>query len=129
MLDPARATDAGAAQLHPEAPRNTIYQWEIGNKAETEAAFKKAAHVVKLDLTNNRLIPNAMEPRSAAFSAVCAGAGKAGIVDVGGVGHGGLAREHPLRGRGALPVSVGLADPAARGRGAPTDPRAAGGRP
>jgi carbon-monoxide dehydrogenase large subunit len=65
IVDPAHAADAGAAQLHPEAPRNTIYQWELGNKPETEAAFKKAATKVSLKLTNNRLIPNAMEPRAA----------------------------------------------------------------
>jgi carbon-monoxide dehydrogenase large subunit len=63
VVETAHAQSA-AAQLHAEAPRNTIYQWEIGNKPETEAAFAKAAHVVKLDLTNNRLIPNAMEPRA-----------------------------------------------------------------
>ena len=65
VVDPVHATDAGAAQLHPEAPRNTIYQWELGNKPETEVAFKKAATKVSLKLTNNRLIPNAMEPRAA----------------------------------------------------------------
>lgn len=55
----------GAPQVHPEAPRNTCFEWELGNKAETEAAFAKAAKIVKLDLVNNRLIPNAMEPRAA----------------------------------------------------------------
>ena len=65
VTDPAQAQAQTAPQLHAEAPRNTIYQWEIGNKPGTEAAFKKAATVVKLNLTNNRLIPNAMEPRAA----------------------------------------------------------------
>jgi len=65
VTDPAKAQSQGAPQIHAEAPRNTIYQWEIGNKPETEAALKKAATVVKLNLTNNRLIPNAMEPRAA----------------------------------------------------------------
>ena len=55
----------GAPQVHEVAPGNTVYQWELGNKAETEAAFARAAHVTKLDLVNNRLIPNAMEPRAA----------------------------------------------------------------
>jgi carbon-monoxide dehydrogenase large subunit len=64
VTDPAKAQSPGAPQIHAEAPKNTIYQWEIGNKPETEAAFKKAAHVVRLNLTNNRLIPNAMEPRA-----------------------------------------------------------------
>jgi len=65
VTDPAKAQAPGAPQIHAEAPKNTIYQWEIGNRPETEAAFKKAAHVVQLNLTNNRLIPNAMEPRAA----------------------------------------------------------------
>lgn len=65
VTDPARARDKSAPQIHPEAPGNTIYQWELGNKPETEAAFAKAAHKVSLSLINNRLIPNAMEPRAA----------------------------------------------------------------
>jgi len=65
-VDLARALDKGAAQVHPEAPGNLCYDWEIGVKADVEAAFAKAAHVTKLDLVNNRLIPNAMEPRAAA---------------------------------------------------------------
>ncbi|HEX7775253.1 MAG TPA: xanthine dehydrogenase family protein molybdopterin-binding subunit [Parvibaculum sp.] len=55
----------GAPQVHAEAPRNTCFEWELGNKPETEAAFAKAAKIVKIDLVNNRLIPNAMEPRAA----------------------------------------------------------------
>src|ERR1700688_1306523 len=49
------AIKPGAAQLHPEAPRNVIYDWVIGDEAATEAAFKSAANVVALDITNNRL--------------------------------------------------------------------------
>lgn len=52
-------------QLHEVAPRNTVFEWELGNKAETEAAFKNAHHVTKLEIVNNRLVPNAMEPRAA----------------------------------------------------------------
>ena len=55
----------GAPQLHPEAPGNVIYDWTIGDEAATDAAFKSAAHVVGLDITNNRLVPNPMEPRAA----------------------------------------------------------------
>src|SRR3979490_1969931 len=55
----------GAPQLHPEASGNVIYDWTIGDEAATEAAFKSAANVVSLDITNNRLVPNAMEPRAA----------------------------------------------------------------
>jgi carbon-monoxide dehydrogenase large subunit len=64
----ATVTDAlkpGAAQIHDNAPGNVCYDWHIGDKEATEAAFAKAAKVVKLDLENNRLVPNAMEPRVA----------------------------------------------------------------
>ena len=60
----AQARVKGAPQLHEVAPDNTCYVWAIGDKAVCDAAFAKAAHVTKLDLVNNRLIPNAIEPRA-----------------------------------------------------------------
>jgi carbon-monoxide dehydrogenase large subunit len=65
MIDPAKAASPGQPQLHDAAPNNTIYNWHLGDKAATDAAFASAAHVTKLDLVNNRVIPNAMEPRAA----------------------------------------------------------------
>jgi carbon-monoxide dehydrogenase large subunit len=65
VADIAAAIAAGAPQLHPEAPGNIIYDWHIGDEGATEAAFKLAANVVSMDLINNRLVPNAMEPRAA----------------------------------------------------------------
>ena len=65
IVDPASAAKAGQPQIHEFAPSNTVYNWHLGDKASTDAAFAKAAHVTKLDLVNNRTIPNAMEPRSA----------------------------------------------------------------
>lgn len=60
-----KVTDAArAAPLHDAAPDNHCYKWAIGDKAQVDAAFAAAAHVTKLDLVNNRLIPNAMEPRA-----------------------------------------------------------------
>src|SRR3979490_990844 len=59
------AIKPGAPQLHPEAPGNVIYDWALGDEAAVNEAFSKAANVVSLELTNNRLVPNAMEPRSA----------------------------------------------------------------
>ncbi len=56
---------AQATALHEAAPDNHCYKWAIGDKAGVDAAFANAAHITKLDLTNNRLIPNAMEPRAA----------------------------------------------------------------
>jgi aerobic carbon-monoxide dehydrogenase large subunit len=59
------AIKPGAPQLHPEAPGNIVYDWELGDQAAVNDAFSKAANVVTLELTNNRLVPNAMEPRAA----------------------------------------------------------------
>ncbi|HUA76332.1 MAG TPA: xanthine dehydrogenase family protein molybdopterin-binding subunit [Acetobacteraceae bacterium] len=61
----ADALAPGAALVHDDVPGNLCYDWHIGDPAATDAAFAQAARVVKLDLTNNRLIPNAMEPRAA----------------------------------------------------------------
>ena len=65
VVDAARARDADAPLLHDDAPRNTAFQWELGDAAAVESAFKAAAHVTELSLRNNRLIPNAIEPRAA----------------------------------------------------------------
>ena len=51
--------------LHDEAPDNQCYKWTLGDKAAVDAAFVNAAHVTKLDLVNNRLIPNPIEARVA----------------------------------------------------------------
>jgi carbon-monoxide dehydrogenase large subunit len=61
----ADADKAGAAQVWPEAKSNTCFDWHIGDKAAVDAAFAKATHVTKIDIVNQRLIPNAMEPRAA----------------------------------------------------------------
>jgi aerobic carbon-monoxide dehydrogenase large subunit len=65
VADPAKAQGAGAPLIHDIAPNNTIYQWHLGDQKATEAAFKSANHVTKLDIINNRLVPNAIEPRAA----------------------------------------------------------------
>ncbi len=54
-----------AEQIYPEIPNNLCYEWALGDEAETNAAFESADHISQLDLSNNRLIPNAMEPRAA----------------------------------------------------------------
>ncbi|MGC1348292.1 MAG: xanthine dehydrogenase family protein molybdopterin-binding subunit [Xanthobacteraceae bacterium] len=59
------ATAQKATQIHEVAPHNVIYQWHIGDPKGAEAAFKSAKHVTKLDIVNNRLVPNPMEPRAA----------------------------------------------------------------
>jgi aerobic carbon-monoxide dehydrogenase large subunit len=54
--------------LHEAAPDNHCYKWAIGDKAAVDGAFDSAAHVTRLDLSNNRLVPNAVEPRAAIAS-------------------------------------------------------------
>ncbi len=64
VANPKEAAANGAPLVHDGVPNNIAFDWEIGDKAKVDEAFAHAAHVAKLDLVNNRLIPNAMEPRS-----------------------------------------------------------------
>jgi carbon-monoxide dehydrogenase large subunit len=64
VVDLQGASSAGSA-VHDDVPDNTCYDWGHGDKAAVDAAFAKAAHVTKLSFVNNRLIPNAIEPRAA----------------------------------------------------------------
>ncbi len=59
------AIKPGAPLVHDDAVSNTCFDWHIGDKALVDAAFARATRIVKLDLINNRLVPNAMEPRAA----------------------------------------------------------------
>ncbi len=59
------ASAAQSEQIHEGVVDNLAYDWELGEKAATEAALASAAHVTQIDITNNRLIPNAIEPRAA----------------------------------------------------------------
>lgn len=65
VVDTAAALAAGAPQVSPEHPGNLAFDWEMGDAAAVEAGFAKAARVVTLDLVNNRVVPTAMETRSA----------------------------------------------------------------
>ncbi len=65
VVDAIDAMKEGAPQLHPEAERNLIYDWEIGDEAATSEAFARAKHITRMEIHNNRLVPNAMEPRAA----------------------------------------------------------------
>ena len=54
-----------APPIYDDIPQNTCYEWALGDSDAVEKAMEKAAHVTRIELTNNRLIPNAMEPRAA----------------------------------------------------------------
>ncbi|HTZ79614.1 MAG TPA: xanthine dehydrogenase family protein molybdopterin-binding subunit [Stellaceae bacterium] len=65
VIEASDAIKAGKPQIWDAAKGNLCFDWHIGEKDATEAAFKKAAHVTRIDIVNNRLVPNAMEPRAA----------------------------------------------------------------
>lgn len=64
VIDASKALEAGQPQLHPEAPNNLIFDWQIGDETDTDKAIAAAAHVTEITIHNNRLSPNAMEPRA-----------------------------------------------------------------
>ena len=61
------AVKDGAPKVHDDLPGNLCYDWGFveENKGAVDEAFKNAAHVTTLELTNNRLVANPMEPRVA----------------------------------------------------------------
>jgi carbon-monoxide dehydrogenase large subunit len=60
------ATRDGAPLVHDIAPNNLCFDWELGNpKEEVDQALSKAHHITTLEFTNQRVIPNAIEPRAA----------------------------------------------------------------
>jgi carbon-monoxide dehydrogenase large subunit len=61
----AGAVAPGAPLVWDEAKGNLCYDWHLGDAAAVDAALKNAKHIVDIDLDNNRLVPNAMEPRAA----------------------------------------------------------------
>jgi carbon-monoxide dehydrogenase large subunit len=65
VVSVSTALQQDAPQLFEEAPGNVCFDWEFGDRAATEQAFANATHVTKIDLVNDRLIANAMEPRAA----------------------------------------------------------------
>ncbi|ESX89136.1 MULTISPECIES: xanthine dehydrogenase family protein molybdopterin-binding subunit [unclassified Mesorhizobium] len=65
VVDATKALQKGAPQVHADAEDNLIFDWEIGDAKATDAAVQAAAHVTRMKIVNNRLVPNAMEPRAA----------------------------------------------------------------
>jgi len=66
VADMREAIKSGAPQLFSGAPGNIAYDAHIGDKQKTNAVFARAAHVVSLEVVNQRLVANYLEPRSAA---------------------------------------------------------------
>ena len=60
-----RTAEADKTLVHADAANNVCYDWHIGDKDAVDAAFAEADHVTKIDIVQNRLVANAMEPRCA----------------------------------------------------------------
>jgi carbon-monoxide dehydrogenase large subunit len=67
VTDAQDAIARGAPQLFDHIAGNLVFDWDndLGDAKATADAFAKAAHVVSLDLVNNRVVANSMEPRNA----------------------------------------------------------------
>ena len=63
VVDAEKALEAGAPQLHENAPNNVVFEWNVGDKEGTDAAIDGAEVVVRQRIVNQRLIPNPMETR------------------------------------------------------------------
>jgi carbon-monoxide dehydrogenase large subunit len=74
VVDMHKATALGAPQLYPEAPNNVAFDWSAPGdpdgklKAAVDKAFAEAAHAVRIELVNQRLVVASLEPRTATAS-------------------------------------------------------------
>ena len=64
VVDSTKAMAAGAPLVHDELPDNRAFDWQLGDKAATDAGLAGAHHVTRMNIRNQRLVPNAIEPRS-----------------------------------------------------------------
>ncbi|HTC12199.1 MAG TPA: xanthine dehydrogenase family protein molybdopterin-binding subunit [Acetobacteraceae bacterium] len=65
VTDTAAALAPGAPQIWDQAPGNLSYRFQKGDAAAVQAAIASAAHVVELEIVNNRIVISALETRGA----------------------------------------------------------------
>ncbi len=65
VTDPEAALRPGAPLVWPDAPGNQVFDWEIGDRAKTEALFGQAERVTKVRIVNNRVVVASIEARVA----------------------------------------------------------------
>ena len=65
VVDAFKGAQPGASLVHDDVPNNTCFDWALGNPiAEVDEAIANSAHVTTLEFVNQRVIPNAIEPRA-----------------------------------------------------------------
>jgi aerobic carbon-monoxide dehydrogenase large subunit len=65
VVETEHALDQGQPQVWDEAPGNLAFDWGLGDEAAVERALAGARHRISLELVNNRIVVNSMEPRGA----------------------------------------------------------------
>ncbi len=65
VVDGRAALAGGAPALWDEAPGNLAFHVQRGNAAAVAEAMKRAAHVVEIEVMNNRVVVAPVEPRAA----------------------------------------------------------------
>ena len=65
VVNAKEAVEDGAPLVHDDIPNNMSFDWELGDREKTNQAMAKADHITTLEFINQRLIPNAIEPRCA----------------------------------------------------------------
>ncbi len=64
-VDPAEAIADGAPAVHEATPDNVAFEWEYGDAEELDRVFESAPHVVTVEIGNQRVVQNPIEPRGA----------------------------------------------------------------
>jgi aerobic carbon-monoxide dehydrogenase large subunit len=65
VTDTVAAARPGAPQVWEHIPGNLCFDWQQGDKAAVEAAFRRAKHTARVEIVNNRVVANPLEPRAA----------------------------------------------------------------
>ena len=65
VVDPRAALEPGAPLLHEGVPGNLAFDYGFGDAAAADAAFARAAHIVRVEHGSNRVVGNPMEPKAA----------------------------------------------------------------
>jgi len=63
IVDTRTANQPGQPLVHADAPQNVAFDWAQGDEEKVDAVFAEAAHVVEVDIVNNRVVVNSIEPR------------------------------------------------------------------
>src|SRR5215831_18471322 len=65
VVETAHALDPSRPRVWDEAAAHLCFDWEVGDRAAVESAMAAARHRIRLELVNNRIVVNSMEPRGA----------------------------------------------------------------